>query len=376
MKHGSDITQEMGEHPDLTSLFFALGRYRLSSQKELDAALRIACHYALPKTTRFLLTRGSDVHAVSKYGVSAIHATVAKRARWRHFDKFHTFLFPAIRPDYPQSLVAQTVATLLDYGADVQRKTSTTRSHICNHKCWKSVSCDHKGQTALHLASSSGMVNVVKILLEYGSTLDAQNDDGYSPLFGALAQGHEELSRFFLQQYESINPFVNRFCKSTALHIACRFALSKIVLELLENKAEVNSIDSLGRTSLHEVLSQDLFDREDETIKTLRYLANFKADPDIITGNAQTPRQMAEKHPFQGVREMFEPIDGNECIDHAAVWTELKHATWQAMPTGQLWSDERIMIDKRRAHELARFHRQVSKMRYLLGNATNVCLIL
>lgn len=310
MKHGADISQEVGDYPDLTPLFLTLALRQTSKQKELDSALRIACSYALPRTTRSLLMRGADANTMSSYGVAAIHVAVTRRARWRNFDRF--FFFPSSHlGNYGGSdrrwhlMIRQTVSALLDFGANVHLQTATSRIHRCDYDCWRSINCDHRGQTALHLVSASGIVDVVSLLLENGAEPTLPNEDGYTPLYTALVQGHEEIAcRLLLHSPNTINPIVYIPHETSALHVACRFAFSQMVYKILENGADASVIDSHGRTPLHEALEQTRLDRK-EVLLTLQYLAQFGADTDVTTANTQSPRQIAERHAFTWVKETF-----------------------------------------------------------------------
>ncbi|KAH7411426.1 ankyrin repeat-containing domain protein [Cadophora sp. MPI-SDFR-AT-0126] len=330
MKHGSSsdfsIDSLSVTYPDLTPLYMALARPQLLTQHELNAALRIACSYALPRTTSFLLARGADARAVSIYGISVLHATLARRARWRFFDEFYAYMEPAVPPSTLwEDLIWATTKSLVNYGADPKLKTDNSRAHCCDTRCWKSVNCENSQQTPAHLAAASGSVSVLRSLVKRVglNVLEEKDGGGYTPLYGAMVQGHDEASKYILRQHPHIpNPMVRIDDKSTALHIASRFALEQIVTYILEHGAtdDINREDAKGRTPLHEILSQDNIEREHEIVGTLHVLAKFGADPDhgfapgssfnssglsIGQKKIETPRQMARKHAFASVRDMF-----------------------------------------------------------------------
>ncbi|KAL5330348.1 hypothetical protein ACEPPN_003875 [Leptodophora sp. 'Broadleaf-Isolate-01'] len=335
MKHGSssDFTLDSlsTTYPDLTPLYLALARPNLLTQRDLNSALRIACSYALPRATSFLLARGADARTVSFYGISALHATIARRARWKLFDEFYGYFEPATRPETLwEESVLRTAKSLVDFSADPRLKTESSRAHSCDARCWKSVNCDHSQQTPTHLAAASGMVNVLRFLVHRVGlgVLNEKNGDGYTPLYAACVQGNEDAALYILRKQSHMpNPMVREVDQSTALHIACRFALEKAVQYLLENGAgaDINREDAGGRTPLHEILSHEIFEREHEVIGTLHLLAKFSADPDhgfapatpTLGGNTQgmarlqTPRQIAGRHAFISVRGMFVFEDEN-----------------------------------------------------------------
>ncbi|KAK0119439.1 hypothetical protein ONS95_010888 [Cadophora gregata] len=329
MKHGSSsefsIDSLSTTYPDLTPLYMALARPHLITQHELNAALRIACSYALPRTAAFLLARGADARAVSNYGISVLHATLTRRARWRYFDEFYAYMEPSVPPaTLWEEFIWATTKNLVTYGANPRLKTDNSRMHSCDTKCWQSVNCEHSQQTPTHLAAASGFRSVVRYLIKTVGLgiLSEKNGGGYTPLYEALVQGHDVTATYILRKQPlTPNPIVRAEDNSTALHIASRFALEHVITYILEHgaKNDINCEDAKGRTPLHEVLSQDNMEREYEIVGTLHILANAGADPDhgFITDchssakssmgmrKIETPRQMARKHAFVSVRDMF-----------------------------------------------------------------------
>lgn len=58
---------------------------------------------------------------------------------------------------------------------------------------------DNAGQSPLHLASSRGHVNVVRVLLAGGADALAQDKDGRTPFRYAVSKGHLHVTRVLLQ---------------------------------------------------------------------------------------------------------------------------------------------------------------------------------
>ncbi|KAI9053171.1 hypothetical protein LZ554_003437 [Drepanopeziza brunnea f. sp. 'monogermtubi'] len=320
MKHGADLMQEASEYPDLTCLALALGTHQVITQQELDAALRTSCSYALPRTTEFLLARGADANAKSQSGQSPLHTTLAKKPRWGHFSELHGFLYRA-RPtsEHPrvwEQMIIDTAAVLQLYGADINCRTATSQSHQCGSKCWNSVSCcENGGQTPLHLAAANGFINAGRSVMLRTRYLAPVDDDGYTPLYYAIAHEQWDMTVYLLRKSKVDNPIVNEKYKSTLLHIACRFGMEALVFELLEEGAEVNAVDTCGRTPLHELLTQTLMERKMGVMRTLRTLSNFEADLNLRTAYAQTPKQMGESHEWATVRAMFTQFTWLDYLD-------------------------------------------------------------
>ncbi|KAK7954769.1 glycerophosphocholine phosphodiesterase [Apiospora saccharicola] len=294
VKLGADVDQDIGHFPDLSPLCLALARVNVSPQKEKDAALRIACSNALPRTVAHLLVRGADPNSIGPFGMGALHVTLKRPPSSSHWDQ--EFI--------DESDIHTILRLLLDYGATVHLPTRTTRLHSCDPQCWKSMNCGHRGQMALHLAAVNNLPKCTRALLDHGANHCQLNTDGYSPLYGAICQANDAVTSILLACSSEKNPVVEFSRGATALHIACRFAYTDMVKQIVLRGADVNAVDFHGRIPLHEVLRQMGPGRTADVLETLRFLAHHGADPDI-SSKLPTPRQQAHKHPFPKVRDMF-----------------------------------------------------------------------
>ncbi|KAI1428612.1 hypothetical protein F5Y12DRAFT_675048 [Xylaria sp. FL1777] len=304
LKSGVDMGQEVNGFPELMPLCLALSMSRISTQEKLDASLRIACSYVLPRTVTYLLVRGANPNTYSPYGLNAIHSLLVARLPRLAKDYVYTLNFGVNSVDW-ESRIPTVLATLLAYGSDVHSPTQTTFKHECHPGCWKSINCSHEGQTALHLVAASKIPKIISRLVESGADPQLLDGDGYTPLYEALRQENEAAVDMFLGLSVDKNPIVHGPRRSTALHIACRFAYKDIVDQLLRAGVSANVVDSHGYTPLHEVLKHMDVGRDKDVLDTLQSLRCYEADPDIPT-SIPTPRELAKSHPIQAVREMFE----------------------------------------------------------------------
>jgi ankyrin repeat protein len=78
--------------------------------------------------------------------------------------------------------LTNTVLKFLDLGANVQATLN-----------------NDKGATALHLASKSGYLVIVEILIQSGAHINARTSKGVIPLHGAVVRGHEHITRVLLE---------------------------------------------------------------------------------------------------------------------------------------------------------------------------------
>lgn len=307
VKYGTDVWEGGGEYPDITPLYLAIANPR--DTKNLDSALRIASSYALSRTCEYLLSRGADPNSLSRLGLAAIHLAVRKRPRWRNFVLLVEHL--AMRNASYENIiwelmVASTAGVLLQFGANPNLRSATSRLHLCGQKCWCSPDCEHQGQTALHFACGGGQKMVVSLLLEHGADPKTADDAGYLPLFSALCQDQHDVALQLLQDdVNPANPTIVRLDQSTAFHVSCRFASVKIISLLLGRGADPNVTDRFGRTPLHELLGQSNWELEDRILEILALLDMAGAVAEVRAQGGMTARQIAAAHPFSSVREFF-----------------------------------------------------------------------
>jgi hypothetical protein len=300
-------TEDVPDCPDLSKIRVALDPTRVVEvqadlvQADLDAALRQACALSLPRIARFLLCRGANVNAESMYGDAPIHIALTVGTHTPYMDLFQVRLseWDNLRryKVCGRQAVTNTILALLDSGVDIGRQMPDHKTHECSQKCWKSVDCVPQGRTPLHLAAAAGLIEVAYLLGQNGAAYDAATENGYTPLYCALAQGHFFLTMNLLRRDDTANPLVNFRQNSTALHVAARFCFWEVVEELLcERGADPNVVDNAGLTPLHEALGCSDFEREEDILRTLVLLDNHGAEVD---------KGAAQRHPMPEVRGLF-----------------------------------------------------------------------
>lgn len=313
VKYGTDVWEGGGDYPDITPLYLAIANPQ--GTKNLDSALRIASSYALSRICEYLLSRGADPNSLSRFGLAAIHLAVRKRPCWRNFVLLveHLALRNASYENIIWELmVASTASVLLQFGADPNLRSATSRAHVCGPKCWCSPDCEHQGQTALHFACGGGQQKVVSLLLEHGADPKTADDAGYLPLFSALCQDQHDVALQLLRDDVNLpNPIIVQPHQSTALHVACRFASGEVISLLLKHGADPNVVDRFGRTPLHELLGQSNWELQDRTLEILPLLDAYGAMADTKAQGGMTARQIAAAHQFPSVRDFFDSADAN-----------------------------------------------------------------
>ncbi|XP_036423490.1 transient receptor potential cation channel, subfamily N, member 1 [Colossoma macropomum] len=106
------------------------------------------------------------------------------------------------------------------------------------------------GDTALHICCRRKDVEMAKVLVEFGSNLDSQNDEGQTPLHVAAWEGDEAMLKFFYQS--KANPNIVDKMDRSPLHIAAERGHTNVVEILTEKfKSNVLARTKDGSTLLH-----------------------------------------------------------------------------------------------------------------------------
>jgi ankyrin repeat protein len=130
------------------------------------------------------------------------------------------------------------------------------------------------------MAVRNGLSRIIRQLVEKEANFQELNENGYTPLYEALLQGHDEAVDMILQLSvgTNLNTIIYASQGATALHIACRFAYMDVVDQLLSKGVYANVADAQGNTPLHEVVKQTEMGREEDVSDTVQSLIDYGAD--------------------------------------------------------------------------------------------------
>ena len=105
-------------------------------------------------------------------------------------------------------------------------------------------------KTALMLAASCGLIETMKVLIHVGEALEneAQDDNGHTALFHAVASDHHEACRLLLESGTKID-VQDELNQSTPLQIACQDGHERIVTLLLKHGADPTYRNQDGYTA-------------------------------------------------------------------------------------------------------------------------------
>ena len=107
-----------------------------------------------------------------------------------------------------------------------------------------------KHESPLHIASSYGYLDIVKLLVENKANIDSVDEKGNTPLMCACENKHEETALFLIHSKANLNIFNNE--KNSPLHSAVRNNFIRIIEEGIKRGCDLNIIDKNDNTPLIE----------------------------------------------------------------------------------------------------------------------------
>ncbi len=106
------------------------------------------------------------------------------------------------------------------------------------------------GETALHIACNKGFEEIVELLLQKQSKVNATDSLLETPLHKASRENHIGTTLILLKN-QNIKIDLQNSSKETALHIACKNNFENLAQSLIVNNADIALKDEENRSALH-----------------------------------------------------------------------------------------------------------------------------
>ncbi|KAE8443861.1 hypothetical protein EG329_001270 [Mollisiaceae sp. DMI_Dod_QoI] len=142
---------------------------------------------------------------------------------------------------------------------------------------------DKNLNTALHLATEAGDIDVIRLLTEHHASLEYINKAGQLPLHIAAMYGYEKIVDLLLAMGSPVNTDDEH---ASPLHMASAWGWHKVAVKLIKAGADIESRDEKGRTPLY------LAAYNGSRI-TVDLLLRYKANPNIADTDGRSPLHVA-----------------------------------------------------------------------------------
>ncbi|KAL3313063.1 Ankyrin-2 [Cichlidogyrus casuarinus] len=136
---------------------------------------------------------------------------------------------------------------------------------------------DNLKRTPLHWACAKEHFTIVNLLLEYNADLNAQDQDGFTPLMLTALTGNIQLFNILLTYNSNIS--LKNYQSQTALHLSVIKCHDEITHILLSKVADFNALDNYGFAPIHYAIRED-------NLRVLSLLIDEGANVDLRTSDS------------------------------------------------------------------------------------------
>jgi len=163
---------------------------------------------------------------------------------------------------------------------------------------------DDLSRSPLHVAAIEGQLEILKFLVDRGQSMEACDNNGWTPLHHACHTGHMECAIYLLAA--GADPWAVTFDNETVLHFLLpnhhlkeNEIYRSVVMKILSRPEEIiNLCDGQGNTVLHSAVSHDF-------LWTARQLLIAKCNPNPVNKVGETPLHLAAKSNNQEMVELL-----------------------------------------------------------------------
>lgn len=293
IKHGSRLFFNAVEGGDIeiVKYLYSKGVWTnpLTSERDMQSRLNIAALNGHVNITKYLIEKGLDVNKESQATYLLTRS-----------GKTRTPLEEAIAGNH-----IEVVKILLEKGADIELKRKARlytpllraiiegKSEIAKLLLDKGAKTDFsykhltQGKTLLHVALETGKFSIASKLIEKGVNIEKAEATGEKILLLMSIKGDVDAVKFLLAHGAKVNA-KSSYKKITALSGAVSKGHSGIVKILLDNKADVFTLDVMARNLLHIAV-------ENGSLDLVKLFVSLKVPVNTRYQGFQTPIDIATK---------------------------------------------------------------------------------
>ncbi|MBM9538543.1 ankyrin repeat domain-containing protein [Desulfobulbus alkaliphilus] len=256
-------------HPDVVEYLLAKGAKANETDGKGSTLLHLAARVGNVRMAANLLDHGADLRTKDNRGRTVLHEAAAagslEMIGWL-LDQGLDVAVTDMDGKTPVELAfehnqSDVVAIFTEQGMTVfddlleaagSGEAEDVRRHLLRGANLSAVDLD--GNTALHLASAGGYLDVAEILVDAGIDVNARNQWQASPLHYAAGLGHLDLVKFLVSREADENVLGAKHALdsegNTALHYAVELEEVDAATYLLRQGADATAANNLGETAL------------------------------------------------------------------------------------------------------------------------------
>ena len=193
-------------------------------------------------------------------------------------------------------------------------------ARILLHRGASVDSRDNEGWTPLFLASRYGHLDIVRLLIQSGAAVDTPDNEGWIPLFAASRCGHLDVVQLLIQSGSAVDTPNNEGC--TPLFMASGYGHLEIVQFLIQSGAAINNSDTEGWTPLSLASGYGHLD-------IVQFLIQRGAAVDAQDNEGWTPLIVASRNGHLRIAQVLIDLGAAINTQDTGLSTPLHHASTQ-----------------------------------------------
>ncbi len=161
---------------------------------------------------------------------------------------------------------------------------------------------DHRGRTALMIATHNNDIATAKLLINRGADVNIMDDMQDNPFLYAGAEGYIEILKMTIDVGANVS-LINRYGGSGLIPASEHGYVEVVKLLLSETKTDVNLINNLGWTALLEaiILNNGGVNQQ----KVIKLLITYGADVNIKDFNGISPLEHSKRKGFKSIEKIL-----------------------------------------------------------------------